>query len=86
VAYDQYEHELKEAAFLLNGVAVAAVRGEGAARFIYAVRDNRAIELSRSDAGWWVEFWENELVASENTFAAFNEAIAAGKSWLAHAA
>ena len=49
---DEFQAEL-----LRRGVSVS-LRGSGAAEFIFAEHHGRAIELSRHQGQWWVEFWE----------------------------
>jgi hypothetical protein len=43
---------------LLQGGVAASLRGSGAAEFVLAENQGRAIELSRHQDQWWVEFWE----------------------------
>ncbi len=38
----------------------AEVRGDGAARFVFAEAGERAVEISESDAGVWVEYWDGD--------------------------
>ena len=78
-----YLTELNDAAFQLRTAAVTiAIRGNDRSRFVYAERNNYAIELSKSVEGWWVEFWENEQVAAERTYSSCIDAVSASKSWL----
>lgn len=76
--------ELDDAASRLREAAVKVIdRGNGQSRFVYAERNGYAIELSKSAEGWWVEFWANERVAAEHTYAFCIDAVSASKSWLA---
>jgi hypothetical protein len=81
---DDYGRELAAVIDELQGGAGAcSVRGDGNARFVFAERGGRATELSRSDEGWWVEFWASEEVVADRTFASAEESAAAARAWLA---
>ncbi len=80
---DDYNNELNEVASRLATTAMTTVRGDGAARFVYAERAGRAIELSRAAEGWWVEFWSSEKVETDRTYVSCEDAIVASRSWLA---
>ena len=34
------------------------LRGHGASSFVYAVNNDRAVEISEDNGGFWLEFWE----------------------------
>jgi len=80
---NDYGRELAELVAILDGAgAVASVRGDGSARFVYAVRDPRAVEISCDADGWWVEFWEGDSVVSDRTFSVSRAAALSARSWL----
>ena len=82
-----YTAELNDAASQLSSAATAVVvRGNDQSRFVYAERNNHAIELCKSREGWWVELWANEQVVAEHTYVSCIEAVLASKSWLAQSA
>lgn len=55
---ETYRTELEAIAAALDGIVdELSIRGDGAAQFIFAAANGRAVELSRSDDGVWVEFW-----------------------------
>jgi hypothetical protein len=62
------------------------VRGDGRARFLYAVTAERAVEMAECDGGWWVELWRNEedKAVRESTVRDVIEATAAAMRWLDH--
>ena len=43
----------------------AEIRGEDDARFVFAKKDNRAIEIYQSEKTVIVELWENEEIQTE---------------------
>jgi hypothetical protein len=78
-------HDMKRE--LLQKGIESLLRGGGAAEFLFAERQGRAVELSQHAAKWWVEFWEaNEdeeaSSVSESFYAAPEEAIQAAVKWL----
>jgi hypothetical protein len=61
----------------------ADVRGEGAARFVFAEANKRAVEISSSDASVWVEYWYGgDSPKFDRTFPNADAATAAVKAWL----
>jgi hypothetical protein len=79
---DSYGHELASIAIDLGFAEHVSVRGRDSAGFVYAEHGNRAVEISRSDTGWWVEFWEDEEVACDVTLVDTDEAVKAAAHWL----
>ena len=69
---------------LLNAAGFRAeVRGDDAARFVFAQAGARATEISASDAGVWVEYWDGDDSPSvDRTFPNADAAIADAKAWL----
>lgn len=68
--------------------AERSIRGEGAARFLYAMCGHRAVEASLENGRYWVEYW---LAASdaaelepqrEETFEDVREAAVSISTWL----
>ena len=70
--------ELKDQASLIE------IRGKGAARFVFAVYNDKSLELSQSSEGVWLEFWndESEEPVREVTVLKYDEAIEQAKAWL----
>ena len=61
----------------------ADVRGEGAGRFVFAKVGERCVEISASDAGIWVEYWDgNDSPKLDRTFANADAAATDAASWL----
>ena len=61
----------------------ADVRGEGGARFVFAEGNQRAVEISASDTGVWVEYWNGKNDREfDRTFANPDAAEADAKAWL----
>ena len=61
----------------------ADVHGEGKSRFVFAENDNRAVEVSASGSGVWVEYWDgDERPKFDRTFATVGPAVADAKAWL----
>ena len=56
---DLYGSQLKTIAAILHRAGFAAcIRGDGAARFVYAEHGTRAAELSHDGVGFFVELFE----------------------------
>ena len=36
------------------------LKGHGLSSFIYAVKKDRAVEISENNGGFWLEFWEKD--------------------------
>jgi hypothetical protein len=63
----------------------ADVRGDGAARFVFAQARERAVEISASDAGIWIEYWDggdDDGPKFERTFQSADAALTDAKTWL----
>jgi hypothetical protein len=62
----------------------AKVSGEGAGRFIYAHHNERAVEISRADAGVWVEYWDgdDDYAKFDRTFEDVELGVADPQVWL----
>ncbi len=72
---------------LLRLGASASLRGSGAAEFVFAERQGRAVELSRSQEQWFVEFWErsndeNAPATKEAFYKSSTEVLEAIAAWL----
>jgi hypothetical protein len=68
----------------VNAAGVRAeVRGDGAARFVFADARERTVEISESDAGVWVEYWDgDDSPKFDRTFPNADAAMADVKAWL----
>jgi hypothetical protein len=81
---DSYGVELAEVASRLQTArARASVRGQAAARFVFAERGLRSVEVHRDGQHWWVEFWDNEAAVADRAFPSAGQAVAAAAAWLA---
>ena len=81
----EYRYELEKVAEKLSASATLVnIRGDGAAQFIYATNDARSLEISQSEDGVWIEFWqgEDELAIHEVTVSSFDEAVHSSNEWL----
>jgi hypothetical protein len=81
----KYEIELQKVIeHIKNSTTLADIRGNGVGQFIYATNNHRAIEISQSDDGIWVEFWENDIEIPVKEITAFNyeDAIIVSLNWL----
>ncbi len=58
---DKYLEELCQIrdALLESNIEGVSIRGENLASFIYAEEKGRAVEISKDDSEWWLEFWED---------------------------
>jgi hypothetical protein len=70
------------ARLLAGNESRANVRGEGAARFVFAERAKRAVEISALEAAVWVEYWGNDQAEFDRTFADANLAVSDARTWL----
>jgi hypothetical protein len=63
----------------------ADVRGNGAAQFVFASNNGRFAEISASDVGIWVEYWDGDMDAPkfDRTFARADDATVDVQKWLA---
>ena len=81
---DKYFTELEGVVSEIKALCnVAEIRGEGAASFVYASTDVRAIELSKTENGIWVEFWEanKEPPEFDKIFLDYPLAVTEIKEW-----
>jgi hypothetical protein len=81
----EYKIELEKViGHIKDSTTLADIRGNGVGQFIYATNDHRSIEISQSDEGIWIEFWENdiEIPVKEITVSNYKEAITVSLSWL----
>ena len=37
---------------------VVSMRGHGLSSFLFVTNNGRAVEISKHDEGWWLQFWE----------------------------
>lgn len=68
------------------GVTVS-VRGAGAAKFVFAEYNGRAIEASLRNNDWWIEFWEADddedaTPVDERTVSGDSDAFRESAAWL----
>lgn len=81
----EYKRELEKVAEQLkDSASLVDIRGDGAAQFIFAVNGSRALEISQSEEGVWIEFWqgEDESPAQGITVSSYDEAVIAAIEWL----
>ena len=72
---------------LFKRAEAASLRGDGEGAFVFAENRGRAIEISRSQSQWWVEFWENSTDEDappirEEFFASVVDAVEEIAAWL----
>jgi hypothetical protein len=67
---------------IADGLMQAQVRGQGSSAFVYAESGARAVDVSRSTEGWWVEFWEGDDAIRERTYSSSDEAVLEAHKWL----
>jgi len=82
---EKYRTQLETVAAALDGIAdELSIRGDDAAQFLFAAARGRAIELSKSDAGIWVEFWDGNADSPnhESTFDSYESAVHDVSRWL----
>ena len=68
--------------------ATASVRGAGAAKYVFAEQNGRAIEASLRNNDWWIEFWEADddedaATVDERTVTVDSLAFRESAAWLA---
>jgi hypothetical protein len=82
-AMASYDLDVIASAFTTAGIS-ADVRGRDRALFVYARHAGRAVELSGSDLGIWVEFWDRdqEYPKFDRTIPTQADAIEVARSWL----
>jgi hypothetical protein len=72
---------------LLRRGVDSSLRGTGAAEFLYAEHQGRAVEISEHQDRWWIEFWEasedeRAPPVSERFFLSAVEVVRAASDWL----
>jgi len=78
----RFDHSSLARTLNANGFK-AEVRGDGAARFVFAQAEGRAVEISELESGVWVEYWDVvETPKFERTFRNTVEALADVIAWL----
>ncbi len=68
-------------------VEKVSLRGEGCSSFLFVESGERAIEASRHENHWWLEFWDrreehDDAPARELTLDSSEKALAAILDWL----
>jgi len=84
----EYRTALESVVATLRGIADdVSIRGNHAGQFVFATADGRAIELSQSDDGVWVEFWDTDADSPdhESTYDSYESAVDDVSQWLAPA-
>jgi len=82
------DQKLEDLRKQLAGVgAVVSLRGSGAARFVFAEMNGRAIEASLRNNDWWIEFWEADddedaAPVDEQTVSTDTDAFRESATWL----
>ena len=82
---EAYEYDLLRVVEQLKNVAESVeIRGQGAARFVFASNHQHTIELSQSSNGIWVECWNDQVDApvAEATLSSYAEASEYARAWL----
>ena len=85
VGIDEYQLQLNAAADrIATAASDVAIRGHGAARFVFATGNGRSIELSTTDNGVWVEYWNDDDGQPDHAclFHTFVAATADAINWL----
>jgi hypothetical protein len=60
----------------------AEIRESGVASFIFAEKENRAVEIYQSENAAIVEFWENEQQQTEKEVNSYEEATKLAVEWI----
>ncbi len=78
-----YRTELENIAQSIADLAETEIRGSGLGSFVYAHTTERAIELSKTEHGVWVEFWQTGLEPPERdqTFESYDAAASEIRDW-----
>ena len=78
-----YRTELENIAQSIADLAETEIRGSGLSSFVYAHTSDRAIELSKTEHGVWVEFWQTGLEPPEHeqTFDSYDAAASVIRDW-----
>lgn len=75
-------HYLEDLNHIADRLKPAEVRGQNSAAFVFAESGARAVEMSRSAEGWWVEFWENDDAIRVRTYLSNDDAVLEAHRWL----
>jgi hypothetical protein len=81
----EYRKKLEEVLEQIkDSTTLAHIRGNDVGQFIYATNDFRSVEMSQSDEGIWIEFWNNfdENPVDEITVFDYIEAVEISIKWL----
>ncbi len=72
--------------FLMSVAPNAEIRGNGASSFLFAQANNRALELSSTADGVWVEYWQGDIEMPDHDclFPTHYAAMLDAKEWLTH--
>lgn len=75
------------ATLLSSKVDEVSIKGTTAATFIFASHHGRSVEISESEQGWWIEFWQKTdedfpAPAHESTVQTDAEAVRQSIDWL----
>lgn len=80
---DRYGSELDQALNMIVALGLAAsIRGEGAARFLFAEQGGRALEISRDGQQVVLEFFEGEEPVKKDLVDDFHVAVQQTVTWL----
>lgn len=81
---EDYRKKLEEVLGEIKGLFERSeIRGTGIGSFIFAEKENRAIEVYHSPAGVIVEFWEDEEQRSEKEVDSFERSVKLIVDWAA---
>lgn len=61
---------------------LAEIRGNDVASFIYAEKQNRAVEVYQSDGSVIIEFWENDEQLKEKEASSYEKAAEIISDWM----
>jgi hypothetical protein len=85
VDHRSYRRELQRIVEDVRAVSSSVeIRGDGVAMFVSATTRQRAVEVSKSAEGVWVEFWiaDRDEPVREEAFDSYSEATIAACQWL----
>lgn len=60
------------------------IKGDGRGQFIFAEKGSRSVEISRSQDGVWVEYFQEDDVSHDMTFTDYEEAVDSSVLWLSN--
>jgi hypothetical protein len=79
----EYREKLKKLLKQIEGhFNIAEVRGNNVGSFIFAKKENRAIEIYQSEDAVIVEFWENEEQKTEKEIDSYSQAAKLVIDWI----